>query len=616
MLQDIARVSVTAIQPDAMGASGSCLADFLGGTTLRFTSLRALVSIGGKPLRPTFALTFACLVATALLAQVGSSVISADNDDRALEPGNLVVSRSVYDNNPSNVTVGQNLPVDCTAGNCVTALWDGAFPTVYNNAPIDGSFGITSKILLDELTPHGQYIKTLAIPTSAMVTSFSSKSEMALNLSADRQILTLMGYFAPIDAIDVSNTNTPGVVDATNPVPQAVYRVIAELDRSGHLHYTLTNAYSGNNGRAAWLNNKAGGEGVFYLSGNAGNGSNPEPTNILLAAGAQIETPSDLPEALQNPGTPTPVGSFNITQLPVNPTKLALGFNPVDKIGKDDNFRGLTVFDDVVYFSKGSGGNGVNTVYFVDTTGLVCPQPATGQLPTATSGTGLPMVGAALPIAPLVFPAPLTNPPGLPSNMCVLAGFPTNLAKTATLFPFGLWFANATTLYVADEGDGTTTYNAATNTYTHAAGQTTAGLQKWVLDPVAKQWNFVYTLQAGLNLGVPYTVKNYPVGPNGSGTTGLPWSPATDGLRNLTGRVNEDGTATIWAITSTVSGSGDQGADPNSLVMITDTLSAQTLPANEQFKTLETAGFAQVLRGVSFTPGTHDHNDDQGHDHH
>src|SRR5580692_9439759 len=109
-----------------MGASGSCLADFFGGTTLRFTSLRS-----------TFALTLACLGATAVLTHVGSSVISADNDDRAFEPGNLVVSRSVYANNPSTVTVGQNLPVDCTAGNCVTALWNGTFPTVFNNAPID-----------------------------------------------------------------------------------------------------------------------------------------------------------------------------------------------------------------------------------------------------------------------------------------------------------------------------------------------------------------------------------------------------------------------------------------------------------------------------------------------
>jgi hypothetical protein len=61
---------------------------------------------------------------------------------------------------------------------------------------------------------------------------------------------------------------------------------------------------------------------------------------------------------------------------------------------------------------------------------------------------------------------------------------------------------------------------------------------------------------------------------------------------------------TIWAITSTVSGGGDQGADPNKLVTITDQLSATSLPASERFNTVEAAGFAEVLRGVSFTPGT------------
>ncbi len=60
----------------------------------------------------------------------------------------------------------------------------------------------------------------------------------------------------------------------------------------------------------------------------------------------------------------------------------------------------------------------------------------------------------------------------------------------------------------------------------------------------------------------------------------------------------------IWAITSTVSGGGDQGADPNKLVEITDPVSATSPAAGETFQTLRTAGYAQVLRGVSFTPGT------------
>jgi hypothetical protein len=86
--------------------------------------------------------------------------------------------------------------------------------------------------------------------------------------------------------------------------------------------------------------------------------------------------------------------------------------------------------------------------------------------------------------------------------------------------------------------------------------------------------------------------------------TGLPWGPATDGLRNITGRVNRDGTVTIWAVTSTVSGGGDQGADPNKLVSITDQLDATSLPGWESFDTVVPAAYDQVVRGVSVTPGT------------
>ncbi|HMH92666.1 MAG TPA: hypothetical protein VK586_16460, partial [Streptosporangiaceae bacterium] len=231
---------------------------------------------------------------------------------------------------------------------------------------------------------------------------------------------------------------------------------------------------------------------------------------------------------------------------------------------------------------------GVNTVYFVDTTGKACP-----------NGVGLPQPGAKLPTSPIAFdPAQLQAKGVFPYNMCILAGFPTAL-KSATSFPFGLWFANATTLYVADEGSGDNTFSTASGSFTAAAAQTTAGLQKWVLSDGS--WKLAYTLSAGLHLGAPYTVKGYPTGDNAP--TGLPWSPATDGLRNITGRVNPNGTATIWGITSTVSGGGDQGADPNRLVAVTDRLAAATAPA-ESFTTVRAAGFGEVLRGVSFTPGT------------
>jgi hypothetical protein len=518
-------------------------------------------------------------------------------------PNELVVSRSVYDNNPGNLTVGvTDLPPNCSAasGSCTTppttAAYDGSYPFVFNNDSVDSSFGITSKVFLDQVTPYGFLMSSTEVPNSQdpgitassdqLVTSFSSKSELALNLSLDHKYVTFMGYVAAVDAIDVSNANTPGDVDPTNPVGDSYYRAAASADRFGNFNFTETNAYSGDNGRAVILNN-LGGDDFLYGSGNAGNGNNPQPDGVILGAGAQFITPETLPESEQDPGQPTPAGSFNITQLGLKK----------DKIGKDTNFRGLTIYNNVVYYSKGSGSNGINTVYFIDTTGNACPSTS------STPGIGLPQSGATLPAEGIDYiAADLQSEGVVPYNMCVLKGFPTTLAKTTTWFPFGIWFANANTVYVADEGNGDNTYSTTSGTYTTAASQTTAGLQKWVFDGTTQQWNLAYTLQAGLNLGTPYYVKGYPTGDNAA--TGLPWAPATDGLRNITGSVGWNGTATIYAITSTVSGNGDQGADPNKLVKITDALNAATPSAWEKFTTLRSAGNLEVLRGVSFTPGS------------
>ncbi len=553
---------------------------------------------------------------------VGATGALADDDDNSFRPGNLLVSRSVYDNNSENVIPGTTLlPPNCVVPNCATATDSGAYPFVFNNDLVDGSFGITAKILLDQFEPSGRFVSSLEVELprafdhreqpagNRIVSSFPSKSEIALNLSTDGRIVTFMGYLAPLNALDVSNSNTPAVVDPTNPVPSSFYRVVAEVDAHGRFRFTKTNAYSGNNGRAAILNNKDGAN-VVYMSGNAGNGRNPQPNGIIIGAGAQILTPARAPlDAQPDPGQPTPVGSFNLTQLGLK----------ADKTGKDTNFRGLTIANNVVYLTKGSGGNGVNTVYFIDTTGF----DSNGKPLACPNGIGIPGANATLPTAPIVYDATKLQTQGVtPYNMCVLRGFTTAPAKTTTSFPFGVWFANATTLYVTDEGNGATTFDPASGKFTAAAAQTTAGLQKWVFDSGLGAWKLAYVLQAGLNLGIPYTVDHYPTGQNPK--TGLPWAPAADGLRNLTGRVNRDGTATIWAITSTVSGGGDQGADPNQLVMITDQLAATSAPATESFKVVRTAGFGEVLRGVSFTPGTDrdrladadDHRGDGDRDHH
>ncbi len=471
-----------------------------------------------------------------------SALTAADPVFEGFIPGNLVVSRTVYMGTASTVMVGQALPPNCpTTATCASpATNDGTYPMVWNNAAADGSFGITSPIFLDQITTEGTRINTLPVPTSMVTTSFSSKSEVALNLSPAGDVMTFMAYVAPVNSVDVSNSNTPGVVDPTNPVGENVYRAVVQVYPSGGIQVTNTNTYSGNNGRAAILAN-----GYLYMVGNSNNGGGT-PANVIASTGVQIAVPG------QDSGTiPQEIGNFSITQ--VNNPSTGSPY-AADKLGKDNNFRGLTLFENNLYITKGSGSNGINTVYMVG-------YPHT--LPT------------------------LENAATAPIN--VLPGFPTTLAKNAgAANPFGVWFANATTLYVSDEGDGTTA-NAATSQV--------AGLEKWIL--VNGTWQLAYVMQNGLNLGQQYSVSNYPAALN----------PATDGLRNITGRNNGDGTVTIWAITSTISASGDQGADPNKLVSITDVLDNTDpgLAAYEPFTTLVSAASGEVLRGVSFTPGTVHH---------
>jgi hypothetical protein len=534
----------------------------------------------------------------ALASAIAAVLTATASQAQVLTPGNLVVSRSVYTQN-SSVSTGQILPPNCTSTTAGCPSGSGAisgsiYPSVFNNVIYDPAFGITSKILLDQVTIKGALINTLEVPNSTqsgvtstkdqLVTSFSSKSEMALHLSTDGQFLTFLGYIAPVGSVDISNSNTQYGADATNPVGETAYRGVGAVNNAGKFDFTVTNAYSGNNGRAAILNSAAN---VFYTVGDAGNGGDPQPTSIILGTGLQIMTRGNRSEYGQGPTLPTPLGSFNITELG----------DKADKIGKDDNFRGIAMFNNVLYFTKGSGSNGVNTVYFLDTVGTACP-----------NGVGLPIAGATLPTTPMAYDLSTVHAQGLPSNVCILKGFPTATAKKANpvAYPFGIWFANATTLYVTDEGDG---YTDGDDLFTHAAAQTTAGLQKWIFNSTTQSWNLAYTLQNGLDLGHPYAVASFPSGVNPA--TGLPWTPATDGLSNVTGMVGDGtlfplGKVAIFGVSSTVSGVGDVGASPNKIYWIVDDL-ANTHPAAisaEKFYTLRYAASGEVLRGVSFTPGT------------
>ena len=88
-----------------------------------------------------------------------------------------------------------------------------------------------------------------------MVTSFSSKSELALNLSTDGRAVTFMGYDAPVGRnrrLELQHARRRSTRPTRCPAPTTARW--PQLDADGRLRFTETNAYSGNNGRAAILN--------------------------------------------------------------------------------------------------------------------------------------------------------------------------------------------------------------------------------------------------------------------------------------------------------------------------------------------------------------------------
>jgi hypothetical protein len=479
-----------------------------------------------------------------ILALISATAASAQN---AFTPGDILVSSSTYAGSASTITVGESLPDT----NGATASNNGAYYQVFNNEQPDPNFGITAPITITQLTQSGASTGVVInVPSTYLSTSFSSKSELGLNLSLDGTAVTFMAYPAGPNQIDLSNSATPGndFSGDTDSAP-ATYRAIGQLNANGTLSsITEIVDYSGDNARNAVLTSNG-----YYTVGASGS------SNLALA-GAELVTPG---------GTP---GS-NSTSLGHYGTK-----------DSQNNFRGITIYNNTMYATKGSGGasSSVDTVYQIGTA---------GTLPTGTGNT-----------------------------VSILPGFNTTTQGSIGAngpHPFGIWFANATTLYVADEGTGVIgdIQSPTTGQPSLNGNNVYAGLEKWSYSSAQSKWILDYTLTNGLNIGTNYTVSGTNNGSSGSYTT------APDGLRNITGQVNGDGTVTIYAITSTASSEGgtatgasgsvwptnnaiDEGCDPNQLVKINDTLSYTTASqaSSESFAILETAGYGQVLRGISFAP--------------
>ena len=440
------------------------------------------------------------------------------------------------------------------------------YPLIFNDPNVTG---VQGNIFLDYFlaTSGGPPILTLPLTAAAaaqhqpaITTSFSSKSEGALHLSVDGRYLTYMGYNAVAGLEGVSNSETTNtaaqITGATGPFYD---RAVALVTANGTVTVTKENfAYSGDNPRAVITVDGT----QFYMAGNADSTENKTTpvTGPGLTIGARLGTPGSS-NAIQ-------LGVYLATDRPDESTKQHV---------KDNNFRGIGISPDSqstlnLYVSKGSGGNGDD--------GLFQVQAGTGDgLPTGTGNTIVQLLGDQA-----------TNP---------ITG------ASSPLTPFGFFFANPTTLYIADEGNATIGTDAEGNPI--LVSDPLAGLQKWLLVGNPGVWQLAYVLQDGLDINVARHLPGYPV------------PTYTTGLRNLTGQVNNDGTVTIYAVTAQTSAISGGEPDPTRLVAVTDVAAATHLPTGsadagndqgsdsepeglEHFVTLQQSASGQVFRGVAFAP--------------
>ena len=478
---------------------------------------------------------------------MSSAVASAEQP--VLLPNSLVISSTTYDRSQgaiASLSVGTVLAGSANA--TTTAIAGNDYVNVWNNGSADGSFGVTSAIQLTDIEPHsGHVFQTLSVPVDQVVTSFPSKSELGLHITKDSSCfhLVFVGYAgAGVGALDVSNSDAVAGQDPTNPVTfafgsnHAFARTIVSMDARGHFTYTPTIAYGGNNGRSALL----GSNGLYYAVGNANNGNastfgpNGTTPDVTETTGLEVVAPID------GPSSNVSIPANNSAE--VDPLIQYQFGTKLDKAGKDNNYRGVTEYAGALYFTKGSGSNGIDTIYTVSSLPTVADAPST--------------------------------------KISIVPGFPTDSAKATggNFTPFAVFFANPTTMYVTDEGTGNALDQAS-----HA------GLEKWSL--VNGVWQLDYVLTGGL-IGTVDGPLN--------GADGQYPAVTTIGLRNLTGVVHGNN-VTLWAATSTSSASGDNGADPNKVVEITDQIGATTMTnavAQESFRVVAGPTYGTAYRGVAY----------------
>jgi hypothetical protein len=412
------------------------------------------------------------------------------------------------------------------------------------------------------------------VPTAAYVTAINSPTDFTLSAlplgasdPASKNYVADEGSYQLASATFGSGTTTIAVADTSKLVPGM------PLSGSGFAANSFIRSITDATHFVASAATTSGSSAAKSYTAGVSNSMLSDNTGAQMIAKGLVDTTGTGTGILDAMTYTTVVGKvngtfgsntgyqrgFTVSQSPVSA--------PDDKTGKDDNFRGIRIFNNSLYVTKGSGGNGFDAVYQVN--------PSGGDYVGPNASAGLPTHGDAgvASINPL---------PGWPTDS--LGACEANIGKPVPVgcsivhHPFGIWFANATTLYVADEGS-TTLVNP-------AAG----GLEKWIYNGQTGRWDWKYTIPAS-------SIPGYHV--DGIGNL------FAVGLRNISGITLDNGLVTIYAITSTGGDTlNDEGADPNQLVAITDPVAAKTMPAGEAFSVINTAAYGNVLRGVAvLSPG-------------
>ncbi len=358
---------------------------------------------------------------------------------------------------------------------------------------------------------------------------YGSSSEATLQLSGNGQYLTIMGYATNANsynsAYDVGGNGT-ALAQSPNVTGNSadVSRVIALIGANGSVNSTtaISNVFSENNPRSVYTTNGTS----FYISGQ-GNKDNTGGVFYVSSVGATTAT------AITGADTASKSnGTYN------------------------QDTRDVQIVNGQLTVSVDSSEGTASKGYDIDRIGTL---GTAGNPPTTTLNqqpTALPGLNGAI---------ALSNGNGNGIN---------GSSGSAYLSPENFFYANATTLYVADTGDSK---NGTQGTATGNLGD--GGLQKWTLNS-SGTWTLDYTLSTGLDL-----VANT----NSHGVSGL---------YGLTGKVV--GNSVELFATSYVLGDTDQ----TYLYGITDTLSdtSASQVTGEDFTTLEAAPADSEFKGVSLAP--------------